>query len=352
MDELVEVVQYAEEKVLELLGIELTIQLDESFHDSAEYGQMSVLHHYAIQRLRSEVEDYERYMDTIRQYTNEENIHTMKDNELMPAYVVNIAVGNKDDKGGPAIEPWAVKWLFHADHDGQMGSHPEHLPIWDVLRTHYVECICLRASLRGLQENNCNVTFKGLYNFDSIEQRLMFVRTELASVVELLSIVLVAHWEYLQNVVESITCEVCHENAQKSKAWIESGSKTLHFLFVTSDKSLHDTDSVLSDLIRGQIEISYQMQDTVNDLRRWSQEFAETFGEMLGGDMAVGTIQEDDIIAGLSKESLRFLCPPSAILATTNIQTFSNMYSTVARDCIYVFHESAIQMGCDVCGSG
>ena len=320
-----------------MLGIELTIQLDESFHDSAEYGHMSVLQHYALQRLRSEVEDYERYMDTIREYTNEESIHTMKHNELMPAYVVNIAVGNKDDKGGPAIEPWIVKWLFHADHDGRMRSHPEHLPIWDVLRTHYVECVCLGASLSGLQENNCNVTFRGLDNFDSIEQRLMFVRTQLASVVELISTFLIAHWEYLLNVVESIKCKICHENAQKSKAWIESGSKTLYIIVVTSDKSLHDTDSVLSDLIRGQIEISQQMQDTVNDLRRRTQEFAEKLGEELGGDMAVGTIQEDDIIDGLSKESVRFLCPPSAILATSTVHQFPYMYSYVARDCIMSF---------------
>ena len=320
-----------------MLGIELTIQLDESFHDSAEYGHMSVLQHYALQRLRSEVEDYERYMDTIREYTNEENIHTMKDNELMPAYIVNIAVGNKHDKGGPAIEPWAVKWLFHADHDGQMGSHPEHLPIWDVLRTHYVECICFGAPLLVLRENNCNVTFKGLDNFDSIEQRLMFVRTQLASVMELLSIVLVAHWEHLQNVVEDITFQVCHKNSPKRAIWIKNGSKTLYLSVATSDKSLPDIESFLLESVRGQIEISQEMQDTVNDLRERTQEFAQKLGEELGGDMAVGTIHEDDIIAGMSTESLRFLCPPSAILATRIVHQFPHLDRNVARDCIMSF---------------
>ena len=320
-----------------MLGIKLTLQLEKPRNDEEESGHMSVLQHYAIQRLRSEVEDYERYIETMIAYTEEESIDTMRETELMPAYVVNIAVGTKHEKGKPAIKSSTVRWSFHMDNDGQMGSHPEHLPFWDILRTHYVECICLRAPLRGLQENNCNVTFKGLDNFDSIEQRLMFVRTQLASVMELLSIVLVAHWEHLQNVVEDITFQVCHKNSPKRAIWIKNGSKTLYLSVATSDKSLPDIESFLLESVRGQIEISQEMQDTVDDLRERTQEFAQKLGEELGGDMAVGTIHEDDIIAGMSTESLQFLCPPSAILATRIVHQFPHLDRNVARDCIMSF---------------
>ena len=315
-----------------MLGINLTIQLSESSSESKEGGHISELQLHALQRLRTEVEEYERYMDTITYYMDEETINAMRDNELVSNYVVNITIENKTTSDRSTMKPRTVRWLFQMGRDGHVTSTPRHLPIWYVLQAHYVECVCLRAHLRSIKDNNGSVTFTGLDKFDSMDQRLSFVRTHLASVVELVSFVLVTHWTHLRNVVENITLEVCHKKEQ-NQIWIENGSKTLHLRIPSSAESLPDIDEFFSERVREQIAISEQMKETVTDLRKKTQQFAKDLCRELGGSLAVGTIQEDDIIAGLSKESLRYLCPPNAILATSVIHQLPAMHKRVSRDC-------------------
>ena len=317
--------------MLKILGINLTIQLSESSSESKEGGHISEMQLHALQRLRTEVEEYERYMDTITYCMDEETINAMRDNELVSNYVVNITVENKKKSDRSTMNPRTVRWLFQTGRDGHVTSTPGHLPIWYVLQAHYVECICLRAHLRSIKDNNGSVTFTGLDKFDSMDQRLSFVRTHLASVVELVSFLLVAHWTHLRNVVENITFEVCHKK-EKNQIWIENGSKTLHLRIPSSAESLPDIDEFFSERVREQIAISEQMKETMTYLRKKTQQFAKALCGELGGNLAVGTIQEDDIIAGLSKESLRYLCPPNAILATSVIH-LPDMHKSVSRAC-------------------
>ena len=316
---------------MELLEIKLTVQMEKSNSD-AEHGETRILQQYALHRLRIEVEDYERYMDTITWYMDEETINDMRQKELKSDYVVNIDVRDNNDR--PTVDDGTVRWVFRVGDGGQPGAEPEHLPVWHVLRAHYVECVCLWAHLKGVQRHNGRVKFTGLESFDSMEQRLAFVKTQLASVVELISRVLVVHWEYLLNVVENITFDVRHGDGQKCEILIDDVSKTLHVRVASADPSQPDIDAFLLERVRRQIEVSEQMRETVTDLRERTQEFAKKLGEELGGDMAVGTIQEDDVIAGLSRESLRYLCPPSAILAASIVYQFPGMDRSAARDCV------------------
>ena len=316
-----------------MLGISLTIQLSESSSESKEGEHICELQLHALQRLRTEVEEYERYMDTIKHCMDEETINAMRDNELVSNYVVNITVENKKNSDRSTMKkPRTVRWLFQMGRDGHVTSTPGHLPIWYVLQAHYVECVCLGAHLRRIKDNNGSATFTGLDKFDSMDQRLSFVMTHLASVVELVSFVLVAHWTHLRNVVENITFEVCHKK-EHNQIWIENASKTLHLRITSSAESLPDIDDFLSERVREQIAISEQMKETLTDLRKKTQQFAKDLCCELGVNLTIGTIQEDDIIAGLSKESLRYLCPPNAILATTVIHQLPDMHTRVSRDC-------------------
>ena len=327
---------YSFVQVMKQLGIKLTVQMEKSDSDAEHHGETRVLQQYALHRLRIEVEEYECYMDTITSYMDEETINDMRLKELKPDYVVDIVVAQPDKKKKktPAVDPSSVKWVFRMGDDGQAKSDPEHLPVWYVLRAHYVECVCLRAHLSNVQENNGRVTLNGLDSFVSMKERLTFIRTHFAHTVELVEYVLVAHWEDLQNVAENITFEVCKKAGKKRTMWIDDGSKTFHISVTSADTALPDIDAFVLQRLREQIEVSEQTRETVTDLRERTQEFAKKLGEELGGDMAVGTIQEDDVIAGLSRESLIYLCPPSAILATTIVYQLPDMDRNVARACV------------------
>ena len=320
---------------MKLLGIKLTLQMEKSNSD-AEHGETRVLQQYSLHRLRIEVEDCEHYLDTMACYMDEDTINDMRQKELKPNYVVDIVVGQpaKKKKKTPAVDPSSVKWVFRMGDDGQAKSDPEHLPIWYVLRAHYVECVCLRAHLSNVQENNGRVTLKGLDSVVPMKERLTFIRTHLAHTVELVEYVLVAHWHDLENVAENITFEVCKKAGKKRTMWIDDGSKTLHISVTSADTAPPDIDAFVLQRLREQIEGSEQMKETVTDLRERTEEFAKKLGEELGGDMTVGKIQEDDVIAGLSRESLRYLCPPSAILATSIVYQLPYMDRNVARACV------------------